>query len=77
MPIVGLLRSVNLKVQESAVIGLRNLSTDPENEEAIVRESALVPLFALLRSPHEIIYEHASIVLRHLSINAQNKVKFV
>ncbi len=49
-PLVALLRSPQLAVQEQAAVILRNLSLTAENERNIIQEGGLPAVIALLRT---------------------------
>ncbi len=64
-PLLELLHHTDDHIVEQALVTLRNISVNVENEVKIVAAGALTPLITLLRSPKPSIQEQACGTLRN------------
>ncbi len=66
--LITLLRHANEKIQELAVLSIRNISTSDDNKIKIVRLGGLPPLIGILRSTNMRVVEQAAGTLWSLSV---------
>ncbi|KAK4766791.1 hypothetical protein SAY87_008433 [Trapa incisa] len=74
-PLVGLLYSTNLKIQENAVTALLNLSINDNNKVAIANAEAIDPLIHVLKTGSPEAKENSAATLFSLSVIEDNKMK--
>lgn len=73
--LVGLLRSMDSKIQENAVTALLNLSINDNNKVAIANAEAIEPLIHVLETGSPEAKENSAATLFSLSVIEDNKVK--
>ncbi|KAI3892312.1 hypothetical protein MKW92_050031 [Papaver armeniacum] len=75
--LVGLLRSVDSKIQEDAVTALLNLSINDNNKSAIANADAIGPLIYVLETGSAEAKENSAATLFSLSVVEENKIRIV
>ncbi|KAI3948437.1 hypothetical protein MKW98_019187 [Papaver atlanticum] len=73
--LVGLLRSVDSKIQEDAVTALLNLSINDNNKSAIANADAIGPLIYVLETGSAEAKENSAATLFSLSVVEENKIR--